>query len=96
MDARVANMCMNNGLAVVYDGRRYKRINAIIWRKYTAGEEESTGKCVQAELYDGESNAVVIADVEALSFLSTQELDAVRSTVNIDPAEVDDTDETAG
>lgn len=69
MEARIANTCMNQEMPVVYQGKRYKRINAIICRKFTGSENESTGRRTQAELYDGESNSVVIADIDALSFI---------------------------
>lgn len=70
MDVKMATRCFNFGLAVSCKGRRYDRINAMIKRRYVAGEADMLpeDKRYQAELYDGRSNAVVIVPVSALEF----------------------------
>ena len=66
MEIKAATMAIKTGLAVEYKGKRYRRINAIIKRKYVANgvaaldEDEQ----YQAELYDGVSNSVVIAKIK--------------------------------
>lgn len=70
MDIKKAQTCMNHGIAVMYQGRRYYRINAITSRKYVAGEKMNANPPrMQAELYDGVGNAVIIAPVEALTLI---------------------------
>lgn len=66
MDVKLANLCMSRGFPVYCDGRKYARINAIISRQHVAGEQTNTGRRTQVELYDGESNAVIIADVDKI------------------------------
>lgn len=59
------NECMMRGFPVEYEGKRFKRINAIIWR-VAVGDAMLDEKAVQVELYDGESNAVIIAPASAV------------------------------
>lgn len=71
MDSKLAQDCMNHGIAVIHKGKRYYRINAIISRKYTAGErKDNRAPRLVVELYDGVSNAVIIVPVEEIELIS--------------------------
>lgn len=70
MDVKMAQTCMAHGIAVMYQGKRYYRINAITSRKYIAGEPMDTRPPrMQAELYDGIGNGVITAEVSALTLI---------------------------
>lgn len=70
MDVKMAQTCMHHGIAVMYRGRRYYRINAITSRKYIAGEPmNANAPRMQAELYDGIGNGIIVASVDELTLI---------------------------
>lgn len=64
MTTAMAKTCLEQGIAVTYDGRRYHRINAIIYRKYYGNERNIKPPRTLVELYDGYSNSVMHAPIE--------------------------------
>ena len=70
MDIERAQTCMLHGIAVMHKGRKYYRINAIVSRKYIAGEPmDDRPPRMQAILYDGVGNAVEVVPVEELTLV---------------------------
>lgn len=66
MDLKTATHCMNNDIGVYFLGHRYQRIQAIIFRRYVAGEDETKGNRYQLEIFGGHSNSVTIAPMESV------------------------------
>lgn len=72
MEKSAANEAMRDQREVIYKGRRFQRINAIIARRFTGGSDRTMGELldedynntIQLELYDGYSNSVVIAQLQ--------------------------------
>lgn len=67
-----ANEAMNEELPVMYKGQRFKRINAIIARRFNAGDYRTIGMAthgksntiIYLELYEDKTNSVTIAPLE--------------------------------
>lgn len=73
MDIKMAQTCMNHGIAVMYEGKRYYRINAIISRKYVSWEPmDNRPPRMYAELFDGIGNSVLVVPVDGLTLLHTE------------------------
>lgn len=69
MTTAMAKTCLEQGIAVTYDGRRYHRINAIIYRKYYGNERNIKPPRTLVELYDGYSNSVMHAPIEDVDII---------------------------
>lgn len=67
MTAAIAKTCLEQDIAVTFDGRQYHRINAIVLRKYISNERKKPmPPRLVLELYDGYSNSVIYAPIEAV------------------------------
>lgn len=72
MEYNMAEACMLHGIAVMCEGRRYYRINALVTRKYIGGEAKNNKPPRQyAVLYDGVSNSVTEAPIKDIQLLPT-------------------------
>lgn len=77
MDVNRAKACLRAGIAVMHQGKKYYRINAVIERKYIGGEPSNDKPPRDlVELYDGVGNGVVSVPVAELTLIPEGGADA--------------------
>lgn len=80
MEKSIANKAMIEELPVVHKGRRYKRINAIIARRFIGGDFRTAGvvlnstynTVISLELYEEHTNSVTIAPIEEVEIVNEE------------------------
>ena len=77
MTLAIAKTCLEQGVAVTCDGRRYHRINAIILRKHHANQrDEKKPPKLYVEMYDGFSNSVLVVPIEDVDLIAPANAEA--------------------
>lgn len=80
MEKSIANEAMREQREVKYKGRRFKRINAIIARRFTGGNTKTYGELIggtyntqiQLELYEERTNSVTVASIEDVELVDEE------------------------
>lgn len=80
MEKSIANKAMMEEWPITYKGRRYKRINAIIARRFIGGDFRTAGVTLKStyntvislELYEDKTNSVTIAPMEEVEIVNEE------------------------